>query len=208
MNRTLFTGIAACMLISFSGRADVIVSVQSLAIAPGGTSAFEVSLQNTGAAPVIIGAFTFGLTTTDADLSFTDAITATDDPYLFAGNSTFGPDIITSLAPAQSLTASDVALSMFNIPATGVTLAPGGIAGLGEVLFAVSPFASSSPAAILLDPAATSLSDDTGNPINIDSLNPGTIAIGSVPEPSTLVLLVAALTFLKIRLRNRLKFPV
>ena len=44
-------------------------------------------LTNTGASSVALGAFSYEITTSDTDISFTGADTSTTAPYVFAGDS-------------------------------------------------------------------------------------------------------------------------
>jgi hypothetical protein len=138
------------------------------------------------------------------DISFTDVTTDTIiAPYLFLGNSAFGPDIATD-PPGTIMTASDEASSMFNLPATGVSLDAGATAGTGHVFFLISLSASPGRSwAILLDPMVTSFSDPAGNSIPIEGLNFGSIcSVGEVPEPSSLILICAALPLIWSRGRT------
>ena len=81
------TAIAACIFLSVAGYAGTIVSVQSVAATAGGSGAFDVLLTNTGPFSISVAAFTFGISTTNSAISFTDGNTSTVlDGYVFAGN--------------------------------------------------------------------------------------------------------------------------
>jgi hypothetical protein len=185
----LLTGITVCFLGSVTASASLIVSIQSVTAAAGSSGdAFDVELTNTDSAALAVGGFSFGIVTANPDISFTDANTSTTAPYIFGTNSLFGPDL-TGPTSGQTLTASDV----FIIPLSGISLNPGSTVDLGHILFDVSPFASagSFPVDLEMFPL-TSLSDPSGNTINIDSLLSGQITItGAVatPEPSLLLML-------------------
>ena len=101
-------------------------------------------LTNDGTSSFNIAAFVFGLSTTDPDITFTDADVNTEVmPYIFSGDSFVqieeGTPVISlqlvsfPALPAQILTASDVTND-----ATGIVVAPGGTADLGRVLFDVA----------------------------------------------------------------------
>jgi hypothetical protein len=195
---------AALVLLTVVGpvQADLIVTVQSVTAAPGSTgNTIEVDLTNTGAgAAGPIGAFSFGLSTTNPGITFTAATTATlGAPYIFDGLGLFGPNITNSTG--TSLTASD----LFSVIGSGTTLGAGATVGLGEVFFDVAPGTSPGPIAVILaDYPTTSLSDDSfpvPNDIPITTLTNGTITVTGtggggtptpVPEPSTLALLGTA----------------
>lgn len=185
---------AVCVFGSLPAYADVIVSLQSVTANGGSTgNALEVTLTNSsGGANVTIGSFAFGISTTDLDIRFTDATTSTTDPYIFSGHSLFGPSLVFPAIPppgAQSLNASD----LYDIPLSGVTLSPGVTVGLGHILFDVLPGAQGGTFAVGLDPILTSLSDPSGVGIDVSTLSAGTIEINSVPEPSSLFLLLSVI---------------
>jgi len=142
----------------------------------------DVLLTNTGASAISIDAFSFEVSTSNPQIIFTGADESTNAaPYLFLGDSTFGPNIDT--ATGQSLIASDVGLASVMVGA-GVEV------GLGRVLFDVTAQASPGSFPVTFTSLATSLSDPAGNAIAITSITDGTIVIGQVgtvvPEPSSL----------------------
>ncbi len=166
-------------------RAGLVISVQDVSAKAGTTgNTLEVDLANTGSSSVDIAAFSFEISVASSSgVTFTGAdINTTYYPYIFAGNSGFGPQIATMTG--TTLDASDLA-------ATGsTTLAGGSILGLGLVSFDVASSAPNGPVVVSLTPyPATSLTDPNVNNIPIDTLNNGTIMIsqGSIPEPSSLV---------------------
>lgn len=180
---------AGVLLVARPAAADLIVSVSSVPLAlPGSTgNLLEVDLTDTGSSAVDVGSFTFGIGTNDPRITFTSADTSTTSPYIFDGHSfvqDFGVSLNTSSGP--SLVGSDLSDSL-----ASTTVGAGDTVGLGRVFFDVSN--GPGPAAVVpvvLDPNNTSLADDLGNPVPIDTLSNGSITLlgTSVPEPSSLVL--------------------
>jgi hypothetical protein len=171
-----------------TGRASIIISVQSVSAAAGSTgNALEVTLQNTGPSDVTVGGFSFEIMAATADINFTSATTGTTTAtYIFDGNSSFGPNIETSTG--QTLDASD----SFATIGMGATIGAGDTVGLGHVLFDVAGTAAPGPITVTLSgPPATSLATPApSSDIPIDDLIGGTItvtgSVAAVPEPSTL----------------------
>lgn len=172
--------LASALLTAPLARADLVISVASATVNPGTVNdALDVSLLNNGPAAVTIGAFSFGVSVTDPDITFIGATTSTGTSYIFAGDSLFGPGIGT--AAGQSLTASDV----FDIIGSGAIVAAGGSVGLGHVLFDVAPNAAGGVFAVSLSAPQSSLADPSSANIPINSLVNGQISIAAqgVPEP-------------------------
>ena len=82
--------ILAAAAVMPAASASVIYSIEPVTpvAQPGDVGdVFEVLLNNTGPS-ISVGAFTFGVTTTDTDITFVSADTSTTaDPYIFAGYS-------------------------------------------------------------------------------------------------------------------------
>lgn len=200
MKQTL-SFLALGVLLSVASPAATI-SLQSVTAAPGSSGAFDVSFTNDGSSAITVGAFTFGLSIPNTAINITDVTTAVNN-YIFAGDSLFGPDLSGPLT-GQTALASDV----FDIPLSGTTVAPGATVGLGEVFFTVDSTSATGPfiTGLVADPAVTSLSDPSGNAITIDALTDGAINVSvptsGVPEPSTLLLLLAAAPVLYRRKRR------
>ena len=207
---TVLAGLATLML-SPAARADFIFSLQTPITANPNTTGnvFDVLLTNTGTSATI-AAFSFGINTTDTDITFTGADTTTSvATYIFAGDSF---DDINSFPlntvppPAgQTLDASDLSNSgLGTVVGTGVTVA------VGRIFFDVANGAAFGPATVSFDttnPGVTSLSDTDFNSVPFSTL-PGAITITSsttpVPEPASVGLLVCALTgFAIVKLRRR-----
>jgi hypothetical protein len=192
--------------------AGITMSLTSAIAAPGSTgNSFEVDLTNLGPTPVTVGGFSFELLITTSDISLTDVSTLTATPYIFLGNSTFGPDL-SGPSSGQAIDASDV----FSVPMAGTTLDSGDSFGLGHVLFDVSSGAV--PGIFAVDLAKfpqSTLSDAAGNNLDVDQLSPGQITISgaTVPEPRSLWLLsIGAIAILALRLmrlgpRNGIRPP-
>ena len=187
-----------CFFGPATAKADLILSVQSVTVNPGSTNnGLEVALTNSGGGPgITIASFTFGLSTTDLDIRFTDVTTSTLNPYIFSGHSIFGPSLVFSPIPppgVQSLIASD----SYDVTSSGFTLAPGATVGLGHVLFDIVPGAAGGTFSLTLDSTATSLSDPDGVTIAINTLLNGTVSINGtvnpVPEPAAFFLLLTAI---------------
>jgi len=159
----------------------------------------DFTLFNSGPNAITLGGFSLEISVADAHISFTSATTATSLPYVFAGDSLFGPIISTS-GPGQTLDASDFCL------VCGNTIAAGATVGLAHIFFDVAAGAPSGPVTVSVTAFPfTSLSDLAGNDLQAILQN-GTITIRStsVPEPSTLALLVLPMVLLaRRRFRSR-----
>jgi len=190
LGRTLAIAGVAGLLMLGSGRADaaVIVLAPSVAGTAGSTGTFDIVLQNTGGAAINIGGFGFGISTTNAGITFTSATTATGATYIFNGDSLFGPDI--TISSGTSLTASDNPfLASFFAVGAGATV------GLGHISYSISGGATPGPFAITLDPGTTLLSDANGASVKIDTLTNGTLNVTLTPEPASLGLFGALALF-------------
>jgi hypothetical protein len=194
IERRLFW-IAAGALTAFlagaqTARADLLLTAQSVTAKPGDVNdLFNVYITNLGAAAVDVESFNFEINTTSTDITFEQATTATTlYPYIFAGNSLFGP-VISFSSPGQTLDAADTtANSGFT------TVNPGASFGLGLISFDVAPGAPNQVAPVNFNtsPAATSISDPAGHPLTLDFAS-GNITVTAVPEPATGLLLFVPL---------------
>jgi hypothetical protein len=173
-------------------RADITVTAQSVSSSDG---ALDVFLTNTGPSAVNIAAFSFEVNVSSSQVTFTDATyNTTTNPYIFAGNSLFGPDILTSISNGgQTLLAGDVTSDSSN-----VSVGSGDTVGLGHVLFTTSGTLTSDATVSFTAYPSTSLADASGNNVVIDKFTNGTISPGAivpVPEPSTLTIVAVAGAF-------------
>jgi len=158
-------------------RADLTLSIESVSADAG---AFNVFLTNSGSSAVHIDTTQFEITASSSQVNLTSAtINTTDYPYIFKGNSGFGPTINTT--SGQTLDASDVA-------ATGdSSIAANTSVGLGYVTFSITGTLSA-PVTISFNtgPNFTSLAE-LGNNVPINTFVNGTISPTSVPEPASIV---------------------
>jgi hypothetical protein len=200
----LVAAIVVCLLAAIPAHADTLtVSLSPLSdVAAGSTgNSFDVLLTNTSGPAVAIGGFFFEVTSSSSDTTFTDATTATGTPYIFGSDSLFGPDIIGFGSTATDLNASDLDA------AGSISLAAGDTVALGHVLFDVSPTAATQDVTFtLVGFPGTSLSDEAGNDVPIDTFTGGQFTIegatAPVPEPSTLILLFSAVPLVLVRRRT------
>jgi hypothetical protein len=176
--------------------AGFVFNVESVSATAGSMNdKLDVTLTNTGSSAVTIGGFAFeisagsGVTFTAVDISTTTV------PYIFAGNSGFGPDI--SNQPPNLPGNMLAALDFYATPGLGISLAAGETVGLGDVHFNVSLTASGPVAISFLGYPDTNLSDAAGNNISLtgSTLTGGTITVtpSSVPEPTSLAMTAIAL---------------
>jgi hypothetical protein len=185
-----------------AGTVGLILNIQSgLSAAPGTTgNSFEVDVTNNGTLADVIDSFAFEVATASAGISFTVSTDGTANPYIFAGNSSFGPTL-SLLSTGQSMDGSDIANT-----GNGYSLDVGSTIAIGEVFYNVADGASAGPVTVsFLPTTATSFSDINGNTFNIQALNSGTVTLtpGTVPEPSSLSIMSLALTALALAARKK-----
>ena len=200
--RTAVLGVAAGLLLAgnvFAGPIGLSVFVQPVTSSPGDAGdTFELTVTNTGDQAVTVAGFGFGVSVSDADITLQDAtITTLLNPYIFDGNSLFGPDILAG-TDGVSLDAADIYSGD-----GGMILNPGDSFGLGEVSFDVAAGALPGiyTVALSTSDANTNFSDPDGGSIPIAAFNDGSIMIAdnTTPEPATWLLLTGALAALKLR---------
>jgi hypothetical protein len=193
-------GLVALLLLAPALRADGLdVSMAPGISANAGSTgnAFDVLLTNTGASAVTVAGFTFGIVTTDTDITFTDATTSTSAPYVFALDSFddfFGLTLYSNSLPGQTVEASDLSYS-----GAGESIASGATVALGSIVFSVAPGAAPGVFAVTFeDYPVTSLADPSGNNLEFTP-EAGTITVttptAGMPEPATGSLVLCALAF-------------
>jgi len=196
VNNTVFTKTvlaiswAALLFWGLPARADVVLSIEPSAAAPGSSGSFDVLLTNTGATAVNIDGFNFQLSTPNPNVTFTDVTTATTvAPYIFP-DSLFGPDI-TTIATGQTVEAGDVDAS-----GNGTEVTAGATYSLGDVSYDIASAAMVGDTAIVsFEPyPSTSLADMNSNNVSFTAV-PGTItvALGITPTPEPSLTWVTAL---------------
>ncbi|HEV8414688.1 MAG TPA: PEP-CTERM sorting domain-containing protein [Bryobacteraceae bacterium] len=188
-------GFAAVLIFcSAPAYASLVFSIQSVTASAGSTgNTLDVLLTNTGPSGVSIGGFNFEIAASDPAIVFTGVFTSTvTAPYVFDGDSLFGPQIDTQTSP--TVIASDISAS------GSAALGSGATAGLGQIFFNVSPTAGLGPFTLSFTggAAGNNLSDALGNDVPIDTFSSGSIQIGAnaVPEPSSLWLTLAGIAVL------------
>ena len=192
--------VALALCASVPAQASVILSAGKVTANAGSAgNAFDVTLINTGPTAIVLGGFSLEVSVADADVSFTFASTATALPYVFAGDSLFGPDIGAS-SPGQTFDASDACVLCASTIAAGATV------GLAHILFDVLAGAQSGPLTVSIAASpATSLSNPAGGELAATPID-GTVVIDgetSIPEPSTIVLFSLPAILLARRIRSR-----
>jgi hypothetical protein len=180
----------------------MIMGITTNSFTPGSSSnSADVTLTNTGASPVTIGGFSFEITSTSNDVTFSDVTVSTVSvPYIFNGNSYFGPDITLNITNS-GLTIS--AADNYGTSSAGITLTQNETLGLGNVVFALAAGTPLTPIPVNFTAYPTSsLSYPTsGGPTVGFSSNPA-LNPSSVPElpPAALVVIgVFAGAVIKLR---------
>ena len=176
----------------------LVLGIANGVASPGSsTNSFDVTITNTTAGGVDIGGFSFELTTTSADVMFTDVTTASP-AYIFANNSYFGPDIVIDAA-GNTVSAGD----NYGTSNSGITLGAGQTLDLGQVIFTLDTSASTTPIPLVFSAyPATGVNGSDGADYGNTLLGPDnsnafsiTVGAGSVPEPTSLLIGLQGLLF-------------
>ncbi|HLK22841.1 MAG TPA: hypothetical protein VKT81_28040 [Bryobacteraceae bacterium] len=192
----LVPAFAALLISSTPLRADFIFSLDPVITAQAGSTGnvFDVLLKNLGASTVTVGSFSFGITTANTDITFTNADTSTTAPYIFAGDSfddMNGFTLYTNSLPGQTVEAADASASL-----VGASVGAGVTVGVGRIMFDIANGATPGPFAVTFEASPTTgLSDTNGNGLDFTTTD-GTITItpatNPVPEPAQATLLFCA----------------
>lgn len=198
----------AALFTSLPARAALIVSAQTVNVAPGASGFVEVSLTNTFATPQTLSAFSLDIALGGAGVSFTNVSDQTTSPYVFGA---LGTGVLSFDAfPNTQFIASDISLA----PAGFVTLNPGSTFGLARIGFAVDPGAGSGLRAITFVPGlATQFADDSNTALASTALafTAGGInvqgAAQPVPEPSSMAIFLVGAASCAAARRLRTNHP-
>jgi hypothetical protein len=201
---SLLFAFATCVIPAHAG---VILALDSVT-SNGGDGYLQLTLTNTvGSSAINVGGFSFGLSVANGSgvtfgfpslpSTVVDVVTASN--YIFAANSLFGPDISLSGFGTTEAYAAD----NFDTPSGGTVVNGGETYGLGRIYYNLSGGAPANPIAVIINQsvAFTSLSDNIGGAITIDTFTDGSIsaAANGIPEPSTFVLLGGGLLLAGLR---------
>ena len=160
---------------------------------------FDVIMTST--ASFSANSFSFEVSTVDTDVTFVSAtISTTADPYIFAGNSLFGPNITSLTSLPQTLDASDLTADTLDI-----TIPANTAFALGEVSFNIAGNATPGPFTVTFgNPNANFFSDEAADSIAVTGQQSQQFTIQApVPEPSTLLPLSALVLGIGAALRRR-----
>lgn len=194
---TILAASLVASVVCAPARADAIFSIlPTPVIAPAGEigGTFDVVVTNNGGSGLTIGGFAFEVSVTDPDITLTGAdFSPVVYPYIFAGNSFDENNSLTlNYTSGATLDASDT----YATAGSGTSLGAGQSLSLGEVTFNVASPATPGSYVVSFTGTPTiadanNLSDNSGNPITVDSFSGGTITIA--PEPSSLLLALTAI---------------
>jgi hypothetical protein len=193
----------AMMLAALLGPADIaragglVISAPDLTVAPGSSGSFDVLIANTnlaGGDSYDVSADTLELTLSGpAGITFTDVTIGTVAPYIYVQSGTTLPgglpldDGITF--PNTDFTVGD---SEWNPPDYYRSIGPGDVYGLARVSYSVGMSATAGSVDPIAIGANTGLTEVDGiTPIPFTAQG-GAIAISTVPEPSSLILMACA----------------
>jgi hypothetical protein len=209
-NRITTTALTAVLILvdaAASARASLVVTVLNARAAPGDSGAFDVTINNTGPAPIPFVSFQLELSVEpNSGVHFTDATRDTKATYVFAsspGQFPFSYDKF----PNVDLSTSDGYRLMPENPMLGV----GETFGLEHVSFSVDPGTPFGSVGVSILPydygtgdGTLLLFNDSGRfSLDYTAVN-GTIQV-ALPEPSTLLLagVGGSLLLLRIGLGRR-----
>jgi PEP-CTERM motif len=186
-------GALAILLSAAPARAGSIPSVvfnpATVTVAPGGTGSVELDLVIPTGDSIDLGGFNINIDApVSSGITFTGGTPNTASTYILSGNSLGA--IFTNFNGSNTAELNDLAASLLNVPPAGQTVGAG-TWGLALFTFSVSPSATLGPVTLSID-ATTSFVDENSNPITVGTSATGTINIGSVPEPSSMMMVGTA----------------
>ena len=185
-------------------RAQMIMGITTNSFTPGSsTNSLDVTLTNTGASPTTIAGFSFEITAASNNVTFESVTDNTvSGAYIFAGHSSFGPNI--ELHPVSNSGQTISGADNFLTGLGGTTLAAHQTLGLGNVLFALSPSTPLAPINISFTSYPTSgLSDSNANDISVGVAAQPQFGPTSVPElPPTALVVTGLLLGVGVSLRR------
>jgi hypothetical protein len=211
--RWLALGVVAWTVAGLPARAGIIINVGSASVFRGGTSTLDVTLSNTGLSAQNLAGFSFEISVpVGSGITFSGVNETTGMPYIFFGDSfdtISNGDSTISHGTAHPGPGAIIDASDFSNSGLGVSVASGATLGLGHVLFSAAGGAPLGPAPVTLSTAGcptacgpTSLSDSNGASVAFSGVNGAiTVAASSVPEPSTLLLLLFTIPVLAVARR-------
>ncbi|HKM55049.1 MAG TPA: PEP-CTERM sorting domain-containing protein [Isosphaeraceae bacterium] len=195
--RSVALGIVAALGIAAPCRAGgLVISAPDITATAGSSGSFLVLITDTdptGSAPYNVAGDSFELILTgSAGINFTNVTTATDvapynTPYIYAHSIANDYSLPLYTSPTNPFPTTDfTAADSFDLSYSAgyTTLNPGDVYALGLVSYTVSATATAGSVDTIGFGASTSLSDNNLNAIPFTTTN-GSIAVASVPEPST-----------------------
>ena len=209
---TIASAMVCIVMGTSSAHAGLIFGITTNVANPGSSSnSLDVTLTNTGtssADDALISGFSFEITATSTDVTFGGVSTSTNSvPYIFAGNSLYGPDINLGIGSGgQSISAGD----NYALANSDIRLAYGQTIGLGFVSFELSSTTSLKPIGITFTAyPTTGVNDSTGFQYEFNLPANTRIDVTSVvPEPSTLITLGIGMLGLLVAKRHMLRHRV
>jgi len=183
----------------------LLISAPAVNAAAGSSGAFDVTIMNTNGingTSYDVAADTVELALTGpSGVNFTGVSIATADTYIYAVSATTQGSVFSfSTFPGTSLETFDFDLSSLGYR----EIDPGQMFGLVHVTYSVAANAAPGTGSLTFGPD-TSLSDQFGNNITDFTAPAGSFTVSSVPEPSSLIILVVggvAVSFWRARNRG------
>lgn len=192
LKKTRFAAVLAILCGAGGAQASVTFQAPVVTAISGTSGTFDIVLVNTGA-DVTLGGFSIGITTTNPNITFSSATTATSLAYIFGTHSVFGPNLDTTTGISLVLSDNDD-----RQPLGGATVGATTV-GVAHVSYTIAPGAINGSFPITFDAIQTSLVDAAGVPVAFLT-SAGTFVI--TPEPGSVVLTGVGLLGLGWRTRR------